>query len=344
MRRPAEFTAVSALARGCKPHRYPRAVEALRIGDGDPRLRKSSAGGAGCRDRCGSLTRRQRRSSRRRRGATSMDAALDQSQTQLAPELDDALPRRSRPLEAEPVAEATGRNAPADSSGNQRRSRSWPAYQRTWRPCAGRRVPRPSPRKTTAECGVALRGDRRPRRPCARRPQRSPAPPCRPPWPHSSRPPRSARQGNDFYSFWAQRKNGRRFPSYGDFDAKQIAELWPNTMLLSCGTSARQCQFHPGHAPDRRRRDGGGADEVNFTPMLTEWMLAIGREAVSAGKPVQDIETFQNPVGSLVLPDRRPAAGQRRDAGRSRPLQSGARLASPRRRSKIRAAGIGRPF
>jgi hypothetical protein len=26
--------------------------------------------------------------------------------------------------------------------------------------------------------------------------------------------------------------------------------------------------------------------------MLTEWMLAIGREAVSAGKPVQDIETL----------------------------------------------------
>jgi len=107
------------------------------------------------------------------------------------------------------------------------------------------------------------------------------------------------RQGNDFYSFWAQRKNGRRFPSYGDFDAKQIAELWPNTMLLSCGliasgsvnfTQVMRLTGTPAASED--------ADEVTFTPMLTEWMLAIGREAASAGKPVQDIETFQNTVGS----------------------------------------------
>ncbi len=108
-----------------------------------------------------------------------------------------------------------------------------------------------------------------------------------------------ARQGNDFYSFWAQRKNGRRFPSYGDFDAKQIAELWPNTMLLSCGAvSSGNVNFTQVMRLTGAAATAEPAEEVTFTPMLTEWMLAIGREAVSAGKPVQDIETFQNTVGS----------------------------------------------
>ncbi|HEY7689167.1 MAG TPA: hypothetical protein VH835_10760 [Dongiaceae bacterium] len=107
------------------------------------------------------------------------------------------------------------------------------------------------------------------------------------------------RQGNDFYSFWAQRKNGRRFPSYGDFDAKQIAELWPNTMLLSCGIIASgNVNFTQVMRLTGTAEAADGAEEVNFTPMLTEWMLAIGREAASAGKPVQDIETFQNIGGS----------------------------------------------
>jgi hypothetical protein len=107
------------------------------------------------------------------------------------------------------------------------------------------------------------------------------------------------RQGNDFYSFWAQRKNGRRFPSYGDFDAKQIAELWPNTMLLSCGIIASgNVNFTQVMRLTGTPAASETADEVNFTPMLTEWMLAIGREAASAGKPVQDIETFQSNVGS----------------------------------------------
>jgi hypothetical protein len=107
------------------------------------------------------------------------------------------------------------------------------------------------------------------------------------------------RQGNDFYSFWAQRKNGRRFPSYGDFDAKQIAELWPNTMLLSCGIiGGGNVNFTQVMRLTGTPATAEGAEEVNFTPMLTEWMLAIGREAATGGKPVQDIETFQNPSGS----------------------------------------------
>jgi hypothetical protein len=131
-----------------------------------------------------------------------------------------------------------------------------------------------------------------------------------------------ARQGNDFYSFWAQRKNGRRFPSYGDFDAKQIAELWPNTMLLSCGAvGGGNVNFTQVMRLTGAAATAEPAEEVTFTPMLTEWMLAIGREAVSAGKPVQDIETFQNtvaarPIGSWLC---RSAARRRRPSSATRP-------------------------
>jgi hypothetical protein len=228
----------------------------------------------------------------------SMDAALDLPQTQLMPEPDDAPVEQ---MEAEPdssepepvVAPATPEReikvepAPAFLATNGHGAAS-PAIDSEPRPVAEE-----STGGRSRFEAIAARAAR------AQVTRSQPGSAVQAALAAQQQAAEKTRQGNDFYSFWAQRKNGRRFPSYGDFDAKQIAELWPNTMLLSCGIiGSGNVNFTQIMRLTGTPATAEGADEVNFTPMLTEWMLAIGREAASAGKPVQDIETFQNPAGS----------------------------------------------
>lgn len=124
-----------------------------------------------------------------------------------------------------------------------------------------------------------------------------PAPVARAPEPQ--RTPELPVQAGDIYGYWSRVKNGRRFPSRSDFDAEQLAEHWPNSMLLTCAKSS-------GNAPvtfssvlrlgaNRRSRPG---EDLNFTSMITEWILSTGGEAARAGKPVQDTEVFPTPDGS----------------------------------------------
>ncbi len=104
----------------------------------------------------------------------------------------------------------------------------------------------------------------------------------------------------DLYGCWLRAKNGRRFPSRADLDAEQLAENWPNSMLLTCATgsslggdSGRFSQV--ARLGDVRRAPG---EEINFSTMITEWMLAIGGEAARVGQPVQDTEVFPSPDGT----------------------------------------------
>ena len=104
----------------------------------------------------------------------------------------------------------------------------------------------------------------------------------------------------DIYGYWTRVKNGRRFPSRADFDAEQVAENWPNSMLLTCGNGGG-AGSHGNFSSvlrlgaNRRTRPG---DDLNFTSMITEWILTTGGEAARAGAPVQDTEVFPTPDGT----------------------------------------------
>jgi len=103
----------------------------------------------------------------------------------------------------------------------------------------------------------------------------------------------------DIYGYWTRMKNGRRFPSRLDFDAEQVAEYWPNSMLLTCAKSAASSQVTFSSVlrlgTNRRNRTD---EDLNITSMITEWILATGGEAARAGKPVQDTEVFPSSDGS----------------------------------------------
>jgi hypothetical protein len=108
------------------------------------------------------------------------------------------------------------------------------------------------------------------------------------------------KQPGDIYGYWARVKNGRRFPSRADFDAEQVAENWPNSMLLTCGNAigaGNSGNFSSVLRLDANRRTRPG-DDLNFTSMITDWILATGGEAARAGTPVQDTEVFPTPDGT----------------------------------------------
>jgi hypothetical protein len=104
----------------------------------------------------------------------------------------------------------------------------------------------------------------------------------------------------DIYGYWTRVKNGRRFPSRADFDAEQVAEHWPNSMLLTCGSgigAGSHGNFSSVLRLDANRRNRP-EENLNFTSMITEWILTTGGEAARAGAPVQDTEVFPTPEGT----------------------------------------------
>jgi hypothetical protein len=117
----------------------------------------------------------------------------------------------------------------------------------------------------------------------------------RPAAPPAPRPPAETLRSADLFGYWNRIKNGRRFPARGDFDANEIAENWPNSMLLTCESQGSSVSFskilrYGGH----RSRPG---EEFSFTSMITEWILSIGGEVARVGRPVQDNEVFVTPEG-----------------------------------------------
>ena len=40
-------------------------------------------------------------------------------------------------------------------------------------------------------------------------------------------------------------------------------------------------------------------DRIDFTPMLTEFILTLGRQASRSGRPIKDSENFPSPTGEV---------------------------------------------
>lgn len=108
---------------------------------------------------------------------------------------------------------------------------------------------------------------------------------------------------SDITAYWRQLKNGRPFPSWSDLDSKLIAESWPNSMLLSCGAETQRLTldslFTQALRVENNGADANRAEGVDFTPMLTEWVLSLGREAQRLGKPMQDTDALPSVCGEV---------------------------------------------
>ena len=89
-------------------------------------------------------------------------------------------------------------------------------------------------------------------------------------------------------AWWSALKRGRAFPAPADLDRAAIGAAWPEAVLLSGGGSG--C----GIARATRLGDRGaiGDGGVEYSAMLTEFLLAIGRTAIARGAPVEEVREF----------------------------------------------------
>ena len=143
-------------------------------------------------------------------------------------------------------------------------------------------------------------------------PEPSPAPPQAPaaaaPPPEAPEPAAPAAQPEAFsrmpqglLKYWMSLTNSRKYPSWGDFDPSMIAEYWPNSMVLTCGpvdgrgdvTISKVTRI----ADQNVTQSASGTNRVEYTPMLTEWILSLGKAAAASGKPMQESDRFPTNEG-----------------------------------------------
>lgn len=102
-------------------------------------------------------------------------------------------------------------------------------------------------------------------------------------------------QPRDIVSFWSLQRAGRRFPTRADFDPARVAEYWPNTLLLRFHPAEQTLELEAIISPHGR----GGPAAVEFTPMVLEWILALGRKVARIGQPLSETEQFPGAFGTM---------------------------------------------
>ncbi len=110
-------------------------------------------------------------------------------------------------------------------------------------------------------------------------------------------------QKRDVASYWDELRRGRQVPSVIDLDPSEIAQHWPNSLLINCNDISDHATVERSFAEVMRgaREQAAAQGEVliEYTPMVTEWIMTVGREVARAGRPIQDIEVFPTSVGNV---------------------------------------------
>jgi len=94
-------------------------------------------------------------------------------------------------------------------------------------------------------------------------------------------------------AWWEGLKRGRAFPAPDDLDRGAIGARWPAAVLLS---------YSPEVNGIARATRIGDRDEVHkgaveYSSMLTEWLLAVGRLAMLRGAPIDETRDFPSTRG-----------------------------------------------
>ncbi|MBL4667586.1 MAG: hypothetical protein JKY04_09420 [Sneathiella sp.] len=111
----------------------------------------------------------------------------------------------------------------------------------------------------------------------------------------------------DILSYWMDIRRGRRYPSWQTLDPKQIGKHWPNCVLVHCNKEIGRLQVKYEFTNAVRQAiqastpDEEVIERIEFTPMIVDWILGLGRNVASSGKPTHDTEYFPSFNGEFPL-------------------------------------------
>lgn len=119
------------------------------------------------------------------------------------------------------------------------------------------------------------------------------------PVPKASPPSGPAHGDVDLFDYWNSLRGGRELPAFASLDRARIVAGCPNTLLVSYSDGAKTMP--------QIVRLGRFTGEIEYTSMVTEWILSCARQAASAGKPVEREQDFpvdhrSKKYGMLLLP------------------------------------------
>jgi hypothetical protein len=115
----------------------------------------------------------------------------------------------------------------------------------------------------------------------------------------------AGRRLSDIQGYWARLRDGRRWPAWEDMDAGMVAQVWPNSFLLTCQAGGEGGKGAPVVAQamrvDREAPPAGSPHDLPITPAVIDWIRSVGAEVAASGLPARHAEQFGTPRGSLLL-------------------------------------------
>jgi hypothetical protein len=116
----------------------------------------------------------------------------------------------------------------------------------------------------------------------------APAPAASPaPTPPPSRPPASAEpppRSEEIVVYWERVRRGRPLPPLADIDRSLVANAWPDSLIVLFDQD-------PAAMP-RISRLGESAGEIEYTPMVTDWILSRARHAAKRAARHDETQSF----------------------------------------------------
>lgn len=89
--------------------------------------------------------------------------------------------------------------------------------------------------------------------------------------------------GDDILEYWDTLRGTQDLPALKDLDRGRVAATWPNTVLLA---------FPALEEPARITRVGDNNGDVEYTAMVTDWILTRGRNSAKRGQPMEEEQRF----------------------------------------------------
>ncbi|USG59853.1 hypothetical protein NBZ79_11760 [Sneathiella marina] len=237
---------------------------------------------------------------------------------------------------AEPVFEDTGTDlfeAPANktptSPAKKKRAKSKPAAEKP--------VPAPVP-KETPEAPIKAKAPEpslkkkevippvtkpvvEAKKPVAAPPEKetpaaaSAVPPRRANWARPASAPgwQKKVQTPDILSYWMEIRNGNRYPTWQNLDTQKIGKFWPNCVLVHCNHASGRLQLETSfsnelrHSAKRANPLRDFTTDIDFSPMVVDWVLSLARDVANTGKPAHGTEYFpsvfdETPLRVIALP------------------------------------------
>lgn len=112
----------------------------------------------------------------------------------------------------------------------------------------------------------------------------------------------------DILSYWMDIRGGqRRYPSWQSLEPEVIGKHWPNCILVHCNREAGRLQVKYDFTQAVRKvlqtetPDEELLNRIEFTPMIIDWILGIGREVAASRKPAHSTEHFPSVIGDFPL-------------------------------------------